>query len=174
MIYPEQRRIIRSLLTPQLRCAQLEDIPLQDLYDRGYLHLLLDLDNTLLSPRLRDISLRTLNWVNKAHSIGYDVCIISNNHDHYRVTRAAKQLGIRGLYRANKPGTIALRDYAKQYNIELKSSVLVGDQLLTDVLVANWVRAYSIWVDPMDRQLTFIKTLQKEFETWLFGVVQSS
>ncbi len=174
MLYPEQRRIIQSLLTPQLRCQQIEDIPLQALYDRGYIHLLLDLDNTILSPRYRDVSLRSLNWVSKAQSIGFDVWLISNNHDHYRVARAAKQLGIRGLYRANKPSSIALREYAKQHNIDLKSSVVVGDQLLTDVLVANWVRAYSIWVSPLDRQLTLIKTLQKEFETWLFGVVQSS
>jgi len=173
MIYPEQRQIIKQLLTPSLSCEQIEDIPLHLLMDRGYDTLLLDLDNTILSPRHRDISLRCLNWVNKAQTIGFSVHIISNNGDAYRVERAAKQLGIPGLYLANKPFPGALRHYANHHQFALKSSVLVGDQLLTDVVVANWVRAYSVWVQPLDPQLSILKTIQKDIESWLRGTVSS-
>ena len=173
MIYPEQRQLIKQLLTPSLCCEHIEDIPLHLLYDRGYDQLLLDLDNTILSPRHRDISLRCLNWVNKAQAIGFSVHIVSNNGDAYRVERAAKQLGIKGLYRAYKPFAGALRHYAKKEGIGLKSSVLVGDQLITDILVANWVRAYSVLVQPLDPQLSILKSIQKEFESWLRGTVSS-
>lgn len=173
MIHPEQRQLIKQLLTPSLICDHIEDIPLHLLFNRGYEQLLLDLDNTILSPRHRDISLRCLNWVNKAQAIGFSVHIVSNNGDAYRVERAAKQLGITALYHAKKPFAGALRHYAQHHGISLKSSVLVGDQLVTDVLVANWVRAYSILVQPLDPQLSIFKTIQKDLESWLLATVSS-
>ena len=164
MIYPSQHRLLRSLLSPNLVCASIHDIPLEQLIRSGYTSIWLDVDNTLVGAHQREATLRTLNWIQQAKSLGYSVFVLSNNRSQLRIDRICRQLSIDGLYRALKPFPHSLRDFAKVRKIDLRRSIVVGDQLFTDVIVGNWVRAFSILVDPLDKKLSLFKTVQRELE----------
>lgn len=164
MIYSGQRRLVRALLSPNLICTSIYDIPLDKLATSGYTSLWLDVDNTLMGVQDREATLQTANWVQYAQSLGYSVFIVSNNRNQRRIERICEQLSVEGIYKAYKPFPHALQAYAASKNLDLRRGIVVGDQLFTDTIVGNWVRGYSILVDPLDKKLSLFKTIQRELE----------
>lgn len=164
MIYPSQRRLLRAILTPNLVCPTVFDIPLASLVEKGYKTLLLDVDNSLVGRDDRDPTLRTVNWIIHAKGLGLSVHIVSNNRSVNRIRRICDQLDVDGLYRAWKPFPWALRSYANHHQIQLNQCIMVGDQLFTDIIIGNWIRGYSVLVDPMDKRMSLFKTIQRELE----------
>ena len=49
---------------------------------------------------------------------------------------------------------------------ELKNKVVIGDQLLTDVLFGNLIGARSILVSPLNIEKNMIRRFQRHFESW--------
>ncbi|NBV82551.1 YqeG family HAD IIIA-type phosphatase [bacterium] len=174
MIYASQLRLIRSLLSPNLVCSSIHDIPLEQLMKSGYTSLWLDVDNTLVGVTQREATLRTLNWIQAAKSLGYSVFIVSNNRSQLRVDRICTQLGVDGIYRAMKPLPHSLKDFAQSRKIDLRRGIIVGDQLFTDIIVGNWVRGFSVLVDPLDKKLSLFKTVQRELELFFLERVAGS
>lgn len=164
MIYQSQRRLLRAILSPNLICASIYAIPLEQLSIAGYTSIWLDVDNTLVGAQQRDTTLQTVNWIQQAKALGFSVFIISNNRSQNRIERIGRQLSINGIYRAMKPLPHAIRGYAKVKNIDLRRGIVVGDQLFTDIVLGNWIRSFSILVDPLDKKLSLFKTVQRELE----------
>ena len=52
------------------------------------------------------------------------------------------------LSSAKKPGKKRLFQWINQMNLDIKSCILIGDQLLTDVICANAIGMTSILVEP--------------------------
>lgn len=163
---------MRALLTPNMVCKSIFDIPLDSLKQTGYDTLWLDVDNTIVGVDERDVSLRTQNWIVSAKSIGFNVFILSNNRSQKRIERICNQLDIDGLYKSMKPMPYSIQRMARQHRVSLRRSIVVGDQLFTDIILANWVRAYSVLVDPLDKKLSLFKTVQRELELFFLGHLQ--
>jgi len=120
--------------------------------------LFIDLDNTLDGPHIYDPSKRTVDLIQKLIKAGLIPIIISNNNKK-RVQRYAKTLNIKYVYRAFKPFSINLKKYAKQENISLNSVIIIGDQVMTDIICANKLGVLSILTEPLtnsDQVITFI------------------
>ena len=166
-MFKEYLQIIKLLLTPKEVHSCVMDIELEALYAKGLTTIFVDVDNTIMAVSQRSLSLEYQNWVAKAQSIGFNIFILSNNSSFRRINVVAKQTEMTGLYFVMKPFAFGLRDLAGQHGIDLTKSIVLGDQVLTDVLLGNWVRAYSILVDPMDKKLSFLKTLQRELKLFL-------
>lgn len=98
--------------------------------------LLVDLDNTLDSYRATEPSKRVLELKSALDKAGIELIVISNNKEK-RVSHYAQQLGVRFLFSTHKPFTRRLKKFIKDNNIDISSTMLVGDQLITDVLMAN-------------------------------------
>ena len=156
--------IIKQLLTPKEIHESVLDIDLHALFNQGYSTVFLDIDNTILPVSQKQLSLKFQNWVEKVKEVGFNVFILSNNSSFNRVSKVCLSTQTTGLFFACKPLPFSIKDIAKKHHINLKKSIVVGDQLLTDVLLGNWVRAYPVLVDPLDKKLSFIKTLQREVE----------
>lgn len=163
----EYKELLRQLLTPDEICDAVEDINLDDLYARGFRTLLLDLDNTLMTYQQKELTLQKYNWVERLKIQGFRVFIISNNSSKRRVQRVAKQLMVDGMYFSTKPLVIGVKELAERHNIDVDRAIVVGDQVLTDVICGNWLGAHTVLVDPINKRLSFIKTLQREVELFL-------
>jgi len=163
----EYRELLCQLLIPKEICESVEDVDLEGLEERGFQTIFLDVDNTLITYNQRDLTLQRLHWVDRVKAKGFRVFLISNNKSQSRIARVAKQLDVEGLYFACKPFTFSIKEFARHHHIDLQKSVIIGDQLLTDVVLGNWIQAYSILVDPLDKRVSFIKTLQREVELYL-------
>lgn len=165
-------QIAKTLLKPDLLCESVEDIPLENLYYKGYRVLFLDIDNTLVSYEKHSLSLQKMQWIARAKSLGFSLFVISNNSSYRRIERIAKQMDVGGLYFSLKPFTLSLRELAKDHNITLEKSIFVGDKLFTDVLIGNWVKSYTVLVDPLDKRLSFFKTLQRDIEVFFLKKIE--
>ncbi|MDE1547952.1 YqeG family HAD IIIA-type phosphatase [Jeotgalibaca caeni] len=107
-----------------------------------------DLDNTLIAWNNPNGTKELLAWIEEMKENNIPVTIISNNSGD-RVEKVAEVLNLHYVPRALKPSRRAFRKAAEQTGIPLEDSVMVGDQLLTDVFGANRAGLRSILVIPI-------------------------
>jgi len=166
--------ILKSLLIPKKYAESVHKIDLANLYAQGYKTLFLDLDNTLLPAGDMYLSLHFENWIETAKGYGFQLFIISNNSHYRRVKRVCDQIHVEGIYFAMKPLCFSLKHLAKKRYIDLQKSILIGDQVFTDIVLGNWLHMYSILVDPLDKKLSFFKTMQRDIELWILKAMNAN
>lgn len=125
-------------------------INLEALKAKGMKSLIVDLDNTLVESDCRDATPDLMQWLQRTQELGFQVMIVSNNNKN-RVSRFATPLGIPFIHKARKPMSTAFRKAIKELGAEVNSTVMVGDQLLTDVLGGNRMGLYTILVVPISK-----------------------
>jgi len=121
---------------PDYHATSIYDVNVEFYHSIGVKNLLIDLDNTLDSYRLFSPSPRTLALKNKLIAAGINIYIISNNHGP-RVTAYANALGVDYLHSTRKPFAYKVKRLLKDKNYVPEETMLVGDQLITDVLCAK-------------------------------------
>ena len=168
MIFSKKiQKSLHSLLTPDLVVEKCPDISLNIFQKNGIRSILMDLDNTFISPKASLVPEKSKQWIQSLLDSNYDVYIITNNSNIERLNKIYKQLKIPILASAKKPLAFALEEFSLQYNIQFEDSAFIGNQLLTDVLVANWLGCYSILTDSFEDKLSLVKTVQQDFETFI-------
>lgn len=144
---------------------KLEDVDLEGLRAAGKSVILLDVDNTLLPWRSRDIPESTTRWLEKAKAMGFQFCILSNTRNPERLTELAGKMGIPFVRDKFKPSTRMYNMALEQFKIEPSAAVMIGDQLLTDVLGANRAGIDSIWIKKIgDHEFIGTRLLSRNVE----------
>lgn len=127
------------------------DIDLEKLYQAGKRLIISDLDNTLISYRMKDPTPELIEWKNKLYSMGFELIICSNNHKE-RVKSFSEALGIKCVWMAKKPfkGGIkkAIKKGSRKYSKD--EIVEIGDQLMTDQFASARCKLYTIMVKNID------------------------
>ena len=136
---------------------RVESVPLAWLEQRGVCGLVIDLDNTLTAWNDNEIPAPVRSWVCTAKGRGFRICIVSNAHRGARVAAIAKELGVSYVSTAWKPRRRGFRRAMALIGSGPASTAVIGDQLFTDVLGGNRVKALTVWVSPISR-VEFITT----------------
>jgi uncharacterized protein len=165
--FKEYLDIFKTLISPKEVYSAVEEIDLDSLYRQGYRTIFLDVDNTLLTYSETEISFQKITWIEKVKLAGYKVFIISNNSSCRRIKKVSEQMGVFGLYFAMKPMVLGIKELASDWEVDLTKSLVIGDQLLTDIIFGNWVKAHTVLVDPLDKNVSFLRALQREVEMFL-------
>jgi HAD superfamily phosphatase (TIGR01668 family) len=134
---------------PDRSYASLIDIDVAELAASGKRLILLDVDNTLLPWRSESIPAATDEWVREAKRMGLELCILSNTRHPARLERIAKRLEVPFLRGRFKPSPSMYRQALAQFGVAPEQSVMIGDQIFTDVWGANRSGIEAIWVRPM-------------------------
>jgi len=122
-------------------------IDLVKLKNEGKRVIFTDLDNTLVGAAVKKPTPEIIEFLNQANELGFEVIIVSNNNEE-RVSYFAKDLSIKAAHhKALKPLKLKLRRILKQY--DRTQVIMIGDQLMTDVLVAKRLGLYTILVEPI-------------------------
>lgn len=124
------------------------DIDLQALKARGVSGIITDLDNTLVGAGTKLATPELSAWLEKVKAEGFRVVILSNNNE-TRVSTFARPLGIPYIPAARKPFGAAFRRALALLELEAKQAVVVGDQMLTDVLGGRRMGLHTILVTPI-------------------------
>lgn len=167
LIHSNVSKFLKTLLTPDLVIDSLVSLPIKALKEKEIEYVLLDMDNTFLAPDKKDISPNFRQWIVDAQNQNLHVFIVTNNRNRKKVEYVAKALDIKALYCAIKPFPFALEEFAYQHDIHFEKSTLIGNQLFTDVLSANWLGCYSILTEPVDKKLSLVKTIQQDIEDYI-------
>jgi HAD superfamily phosphatase (TIGR01668 family) len=133
---------------PDEYVASIYDIDLDKLRAQGRRLLLCDLDNTLVPWNHPDPPDALPDWLRSAWQAGFDVCIVSNNRGP-RVTEFSRRSGLPAIADAGKPRRRGFMLAMRTFGAEPEETVMVGDQLFTDILGAKRCGVYAILVVPL-------------------------
>ena len=106
-----------------------------DIVGKGFTHVLLDIDNTILSRADHQVPADVRQWLARVRAAGVRLCFLSNNfHENVHVAKALKPLPHGFVMARRKIGGTR------------SNTLMIGDQLSTDVLGAHLagMRAYLV------------------------------
>lgn len=124
------------------------DIQAATLKQKGIKGIITDLDNTLVAWDVKDATPEVIQWFKQMKDHDIKVTIISNNKEE-RVKVFSEPLETPFVFSARKPLRRAFKTVAKEMGLEREDMVVIGDQLLTDVLGGNRAGFYTILVVPI-------------------------
>lgn len=135
-------------LRPHQIVRTIYDIDLTELKRRGIRGIITDLDNTLVGARDPLATPKLVQWLDRVRDDGFQVVIVSNNNNG-RVSMFAEPLKLPYIPAARKPMNKSFRKALGLMGLTSGQAVVVGDQMLTDVLGGNRMGLHTIMVMPV-------------------------
>ena len=161
-------RSILWLFQPNTICESVHDIDFIGLKEAGIRHILCDVDNTLLSYNEKIPSIQVLNLINRIQLMDLNIVLLSNNSNVKRIELVAQQLELPGVSFACKPFVFSARRVMHNFDMNVKNTAVIGDQVLTDVVLGNCLGVHTIAVDPISTEgCSYLKQLQYYIEAQL-------
>ena len=132
---------------PSMYKKSIFDINYDKLKSIGIKCLIFDLDNTiaLIDTKLIPEEVKTLFIKLKKD---FNIVIISNNTKK-RISMFCDPIDTTFVSFALKPLTFGFRKIKNKFNYKKEQMCMIGDQLMTDVLVAKRLGLYTILVEPI-------------------------
>lgn len=140
-----------QLFVPDQSVRTVYDIDLEQLWTDGYRGIMTDLDNTLVGAKEPLATPELVQWLDRVRERGFRVVIVSNNHLS-RVSKFAEPLNIPYIHAARKPTHAPFYKALSVLEIKPEQTVIIGDQLMTDVLGGNRMGLFTILVEPVSRK----------------------
>ena len=110
--------------------------------------IIVDLDNTLVAWGQKEVSQKIIDWVNEAKKLGLKICIVSNTNSK-RVAELAKIFDVPYHSKYFKPFSIAFNNGLKILDTKKSETVVIGDQIFTDIWGGNRLKLLTILVTPI-------------------------
>lgn len=110
--------------------------------------VLTDLDNTLIAWNNPEATEESILWIENMKKADIPVIILSNNSDQ-RVKVVADHLGLDYIPRSLKPSRRGLRKAQEKLGLPKEQILMVGDQIMTDVLASNRFGVRNVLVKPI-------------------------
>lgn len=138
------------LLQPDKRFSHIARIDIRfDLQSRGLDKVLLDIDNTIRSRKDGQVPRAVQEWLARARSADIAFCLLSNNF-HGDVRDLSSDLDIPLVAKAMKPLAPAYLAAMRRIDAKSAHTVVIGDQLITDILGAHILGLKAYLVEPLD------------------------
>ncbi len=155
-----------ALFFPTAMLPKAYDITVQQLQQLGVEGLILDIDNTLTTHDHPVPNDRILAWLSQMQKEGVKMILLSNNRP-ARVAPFAQKIGLAFEANAKKPLPGGYRRAAAAMGLSPERTVVVGDQLFTDMLGANLAGMASILVEPFQMEPFFRFRVKRCLERWI-------
>jgi len=133
---------------PNVSVHSVYEIDLDQLWKEGFRGIITDLDNTLVGAKVAEATPELIQWLDTVQQKGFRVVIVSNNY-HSRVSAFANPLQIPFIHSAKKPTAVPFRKALNVLGTSAAETVVIGDQLMTDVLGGNRFGLHTILVKPV-------------------------
>ena len=167
-------------LIPDYYYNSIYDIPLEELYNKGIRLILTDMDNTLISYNETDPNPKLFEFKNRVLELGFEFILVSNSRKN-RVDHFAKLYDIPYVKFSLKPLRRGIRkalNKVSKNKYKKKEVILLGDQLMTDILAAKRAKINACLIEPIDKtsdikstrmnrklERFFLKRLKKKYRT---------
>ncbi len=152
------------ILYPKLYLEKVTDITIEILKKYHIEALILDMDNTLLDFDKKIVE-GGKQWVEQLKKNGIKICIASNSGKKEKVEMLSNELGIENyILWSMKPLKFGVKKAQKILKTKNENIAVVGDQIFTDVIVANRCHMFSILVKPIKEKDIWITKMKRPFE----------
>ena len=148
------------------------EISFSKLRNYGINCLLIDVDGTLLSRQSNIIPSKVKIWIKDSKKF-FSLYLISNNPSERRIAKIGNTLGIKYKFNAFKPSKRITLQAIEELNIEHQKIAIIGDRILTDILVGNKCDIYTILVKKISKKgvparFNFILSIEKLISFFIF------
>ncbi|ABZ82862.1 had superfamily (subfamily iiia) phosphatase [Heliomicrobium modesticaldum Ice1] len=155
-----------KILKPARRVDAVPQVNVADLAAQGVQGVIIDLDNTLTEWNQNHLCPEIARWLEELERYGIKLCILSNNKKH-RVQSFAEACGVPYISNARKPWRRGFRRAMNLLGTRPEQTVVIGDQIFTDVLGGNRSGLYTILVNPISRREFLGTRLVRQLERWV-------
>lgn len=138
-------------LLPTLRYKRVYEIPKEKLKELGITLVLLDMDNTTAPWRTDYVAPQIALWVEEIKKENIIVALLTNSKG-LNADSIGKKLNIPVYKNAKKPFKSETKKILKALSIKAENTLIVGDQLFTDIVLANKIKAKSVLLEPIDNR----------------------
>jgi hypothetical protein len=152
-----------ALRLPTVSAKGLLDVTPELLHKLKVKAILLDVDNTLSHHDSQVPFDGAVAWAAQMEQAGFRLIIVSNNSQE-RVAPFAAQFHLPFIWKAHKPLPVGYKKAAQQLGVKFRESVIVGDQVYTDVIGANVLGMKSILLEPAEPEDGFSFRVRRHFE----------
>lgn len=136
-------------LRPDLFLDHVTDLTPELLRARGWRGVILDADNTVVPRSRYQLDERTAGWLHALTAAGVRLCILSNSAHFRQVAAMAEPHGMAAIAFARKPFASGFRRALRALGTTPAETVMVGDQLFTDILGGNLAGLTTVMVPPL-------------------------
>lgn len=152
-----------SLFKPKEILNRFTELDLKKLKDRGFKTVFIDIDNTITYPGTGEFTDEAKKFVEDIKKFGMRPIIFSNNTKK-RVEMFIKDYDVDWYYLAMKPLPFAFWKVCKKYKCKPNECIVIGDQLITDILGANLSRCYGVYSKQLSTHDTPLTKINRKFE----------
>ena len=153
---------MKNPMMPDYMFRAFDEITPAFLTSLGVKAILADIDNTLAPYEQPEPDQRIKGWIASLAEAGIGIAFVSNN-DWERVNRFNATLGVPAYAKSGKPFKKNLVKAMNDLGGTLDTTVMLGDQLLTDALAGHNLGVKCLIVPPIrDKKNAFFK-----FKRWL-------
>lgn len=153
---------MKNPMMPDYMFRAFDEITPAFLASLGVKAILADIDNTLAPYEQPEPDQRIKGWIASLAEAGIGIAFVSNN-DWERVELFNRTLGIPAYAKSGKPFKKNLVRAMNDLGGTLETTVMLGDQLLTDALAGHNLGVKCLIVPPIrDKKNAFFK-----FKRWL-------
>lgn len=152
-----------NLFLPTEHVKNVFEISPEQLKKKGIKGIITDLDNTLVEWDRPHATPKLIEWFDEMRKNDILVTIVSNNNEQ-RVKSFSDPLGIPFIFQARKPMTRAFRKAVMRMGLKREETVVIGDQLLTDVFGGNRGGFHTILVVPVASTDGFFTRFNRQIE----------
>ena len=153
---------MKNPLMPDYMFRTFDEITPAFLRELGVKAILADIDNTLAPYEQPEPDQRIKGWIASLAEAGIGIAFVSNN-DWERVALFNRTLGVPAYAKSGKPFKKNLVKAMNDLGGTLETTVMLGDQLLTDALAGHILGVKCLIVPPIrDKKNAFFR-----FKRWL-------
>jgi HAD superfamily phosphatase (TIGR01668 family) len=153
-----------EILKPKVYVDSICNIDLKKLKEvKNIKGIIVDLDNTLVAWGKKEVSQRIIDWVKEAKRLEFKLCIVSNTNSK-RVSELAKIFNVPYHSKYFKPFSIAFNNGLKILDTKKSETVVIGDQIFTDIWGGNRLKLLTILVAPIVKKDSLGTFLHRNFE----------
>ena len=150
---------------PTWCCTSIYNLDLEFLKKNNIKYILTDLDNTLAPYNVAVPNEETISFFDYLQKEGFKVFIVSNNTGK-RVHTYTEVLKVGCIAGAKKPFITTLRKFLEKNEIDLNECVLIGDQMMTDILCANRLKIKCILTEPLSNEESFLTFFNRKLDNF--------
>ena len=151
---------------PDYRFNKFNDVSVEFLCELNVRGVILDIDNTLEPYENEKPGEHVIAWLDSLHCAGIKTAIVSNNNQK-RVNLFNEEIGMPAYAKGGKPFKKNLLRAMSDMQSDKTNTVLMGDQVFTDVWAAHNAGIKAILVPPIkdktDLFTRFKRLLEKPF-----------
>ncbi|SFG72067.1 hypothetical protein SAMN04487761_1425 [Lachnospiraceae bacterium C7] len=136
-----------SLFYPSEYLDSTYKIDFKRFYEEGYRAVLFDVDNTLV-PHDAPADERAKKLFKELQDMGFKCMLVSNNKEP-RVKKFSEVVKADYIYKAAKPLPKNYRKVMEKFGTTPKNTIMVGDQIFTDIMGGNLAKMKTILVKPI-------------------------